>query len=111
MNHKNLIAAMALGLLLSAPAARAFDEDAAKALAKKNDCTKCHAIDRDKKGPSYKKIAEKYRGKPDGEKKAIHNMTAGEKVKLDDGTEEEHKIINTKDPEALKNIAAWILSQ
>ncbi|MGB4361883.1 MAG: c-type cytochrome [Rhodoferax sp.] len=33
------------------------DADAAKALFKNNDCTKCHAVDKTKKGPSLKKIA------------------------------------------------------
>jgi cytochrome c len=89
----------------------AFDEAAAKALAKKNDCTKCHAIDKDKKASSYKKIAAKYKGKPDAEEKAIKNITVASKVKLTDGTEEEHKVIDTKDPKALKNIAQWILAQ
>lgn len=103
-------AAAALFALSSSPAL-AVDADAAQALAKKNDCFKCHALDKEKKGPSYKKIAEKYKGKPEGQDKVIKNMTTGPKVKLDDGTEEEHKIINTKDPAALKNIADWILSQ
>lgn len=98
-------------LALAGGPARAVDADAAQALAKKNDCFKCHSLDKEKKGPSYKKIAEKYKGKPEGQDKLIKNMTTGPKVKLDDGTEEEHKIINTKDPAALKNIADWILSQ
>ena len=85
--------------------------DAAMALAKKNDCFKCHAIDKTKKGPSYKKIAAKYKGKPDGEEKAIKNFTTGPKVKLEDGTEEDHKIIDSKDAKELKNLAQWILSQ
>jgi cytochrome c len=37
-------------------------------------------------------------------------MTKGGKVKLDDGSEEEHKVVETKDPKALKNMAQWILS-
>jgi cytochrome c len=102
---------LAVTLVAVGGPAGAADADAALALAKKNDCMKCHAIDKDKKAPSYKKIAEKYRGKADGEDKAIKNMTTGPKVKLDDGTEEEHKIINTKDMSAIKNLAAWILSQ
>ena len=93
------------------PAQAAVDADAATALAKKNDCFKCHAIDKTKKGPSYKKIAAKYKGKPEGEQKCIDNMTKGGKVKLEDGTEEDHKIIDTKDPAALKNITQWILAQ
>lgn len=99
-----------LGLSGSAFAAD-VDADAAQALAKKNDCLKCHAIDKTKKGPSLKKIAAKYAGKADGEEKVIKNMTTGPKVKLEDGTEEEHKIIESKDPKALKNLAQWILAQ
>jgi len=91
--------------------AAAVDEEAAKALGKRNDCFKCHAIDKTKKGPSYKKIAEKYKGKADGEEKAIKNMVEGKKVKLEDGTEEDHKIIDTKDPAELKNLAQWILTR
>ena len=94
-----------------APVHAAVDEDAAQALAKKNDCFKCHAVDKTKKGPSLKKIAEKYKGKADGEEKAIKNITTGPKVKLEDGTEEEHKIIDTKDPKELKNLVQWILSR
>jgi cytochrome c len=93
-----------------APAHAAFDADAAQALAKKNDCFKCHAIDKTKKGPSFKKISAKYQGKPEGQEKAIKNMTEGKKVKLEDGTEEDHKIIDTKDQKELKNLADWILS-
>ena len=114
MNRKYLLICTLLGLssAMTVPSSSAaVDEEAAKALAKSNDCFKCHAIDKEKKGPSYKKIAKKFKGKPDGEEKAIKNMTTGPKVKLDDGTEEEHKIIDTKDPKQLKNLAQWILSQ
>ncbi|NJD34387.1 MAG: c-type cytochrome [Betaproteobacteria bacterium] len=93
------------------PAHAAADAAAAQALAKKNDCFKCHAIDKTKKGPSYKKIAAKYKEKKLDEKEAIKQMTEGKKVKLEDGTEEDHKIIDTKDPKALSNLAQWILSQ
>ena len=103
--------AMALMACAANVGAAEVDADAANKLAKRNDCFKCHAIDKTKKGPSYKKIAAKYKGKPDGEEKAIKNMTAGQKVKLEDGTEEDHKAIDTKDPKELKNLAQWILSR
>ena len=93
------------------PAQAAVDEDAAQALAKKNDCFKCHAVDKTKKGPSYKKIAAKYKEKKLGEKDAIKQMTTSPKVKLEDGTEEDHKNIDTKDPKELSNLAQWILSR
>lgn len=109
------LTAIALGLALSSAfvgsAHAAVDAEAAQALAKKNDCFKCHAVDKTKKGPSLKKIAAKYKGKLEGQEKAIKNMTTAPKVKLEDGTEEEHKIIDTKDPAQLKNLADWILSQ
>jgi cytochrome c len=108
-------ALLAGSLLLSSvamtPAHAAVDEDAAQALAKKEDCFKCHAVDKTKKGPSYKKIAAKYKEKKLGEKEAIKQMTSGPKVKLEDGTEEDHKIIENKDPKALSNLAQWILSR
>ena len=103
-------AAVVLALGSMSPVHAAVDADAAQALAKKNDCFKCHAVDKTKKGPSLKKISEKYKGKADGQEKAIKNMTTGPKVKLEDGTEEDHKIIDTKDTAAIKNLADWILS-
>lgn len=103
-------AAVLFAMSAVVPAHAAVDVEAAKALAKSNDCLKCHAADKDKKGPSMKKIADKYRGKPDGIENAIKNMTEGKKVKLSDGSEEDHKIIDTKNPAELKNIAEWYLS-
>lgn len=89
----------------------AADADAAQALFKKNDCTKCHSVDKSKKGPSLKKIAANYKGKAEGQDKVLKAMTTGPKVKLDDGSQEDHKVIDTKDAAALKNLADWILAQ
>jgi cytochrome c len=106
------VSLLAASLVLIAAPAQAVDAEAAKALAKKNDCFKCHAIDKTKKGPSYQKIAAKYKGKEaEGEKNAYKNMTTGPKVKLEDGSEEDHKIIDTKDQAEIKNLIQWILAQ
>jgi cytochrome c len=106
-----LVVVSMLGMASSVMAAD-VDADAATALAKKNDCMKCHAIDKTKKGPSYKKVAAKYKGKTaEGEEKILKNITTGPKVKLEDGTEEDHKIIDSKDPKAIKNLVDWILAQ
>ena len=101
----------AAAFALSSAAGAAVDADAAQALMKKSDCFKCHAVDKDKKGPSFKKTAAKYKGKADGEDKIVKMITTSPKVKLDDGTEEEHKVIQSKDPAAIKNVAEWILAQ
>lgn len=116
MKHKinlRIIAATLVAFsasMLMPSQASAFDADAAKALAKRNDCMKCHAIDKTKKGPSYKKVAAKYRGKADGQSKLITNFTTEPMVKLADGKEEKHKLIDTKDINEQKNLADWILS-
>lgn len=109
ISHATLGLAVLMALAATSAQA-AVDVEAAKALAKSNECLKCHAADKEKKGPSMQKIAAKYKGKADGQEMAIKNMTEGQLVKLSDGTEEKHKIIDTKDPKALKNIADWYLS-
>ena len=111
MKIKTVAALAALaGAVLIAPAAYAADADAAQALAKKEGCLKCHAIDKKKEASSMKEIAKKYAGKADAQAKLEKHLLSGEKVKLDDGTEEEHKIIKTKDKGELTNLVAWILS-
>jgi len=110
---KQLVTGMILafsGALLVTSANAAVDEAAAKALAKSSDCFKCHATDKDKKGPSLKKIAAKYKGKADGEEKVTKFMTSSPMVKLDDGKEDKHAAVDSKDSAALKNLAGWILS-
>jgi cytochrome c len=105
-----MIAVASAGLALSVPASAQVDEDAAKLLFKQNECGKCHNPEKNKKGPSLKKTAKEYKGKANAEQEIIKHMTSGKKVKLDDGSEEDHKIIDTKDPKALSNMAKWILS-
>ena len=110
--HRPLYMLVALaGLCLSAPALAQIDAEAAEELFKENDCHKCHHATQTKKGPSLKKIAAKYKEKKLDEKEAIKHMTAGKKVKLDDGTEEDHKIIDTKDVKIQMSVAKWMLSR
>lgn len=98
-------------LAFSGPSGAAVNADAAASLAKKSDCLKCHAIDKDKKAASFKKIAEKWKGKPDAEAKLVDTLTKAPKVKQKDGTEEEHKVVATKDMNEIRNLIGWILSQ
>jgi cytochrome c len=88
----------------------AVDPEAAEELAKKSNCFKCHLIDRKKESTSWREIAKKYRGKPDAEQRLVYHLTSGEKVKFDDGHEENHKIVKSKDPVQIKNLVDWILS-
>ena len=113
--HRTAIFGAAFAAAMAfAPSSQAADADAALALARQNNCLKCHAIDKDKDGPSYKKVASTYKGKADAEAKLINHITSGEKAKFPDGHEEEHKIIKTsppKDMAQIKNLIQWILAQ
>lgn len=107
-----------LSLALASTAAHAVDAEAAKQLARQNNCLKCHAVDtdkgKDKDGPAYSKVAEKYKGKPEAEARLVEHITSGEKAKFPDGHEEEHKIVKTlppKDMGQIKNLVQWILAQ
>ena len=108
MRHITLAAVLGATILMPVVSLAAVDEAAAKAYAKQNDCFKCHAPDKTKKGPSYKKIADKYKGKADAEEKMFKHLTTSQKVKLEDGTEEEHKALDKADAAKIKNIIEWI---
>ena len=104
------------GLLLSAlsathpEAAGAADGTRAQDLAKDSGCFKCHAVEKKKDGPALRDTAAKYRGDPEAETKLIHHVTSGEKVKFEDGHEEDHKKVKTKDPNETRNLVQWILA-
>lgn len=105
------ITALIVGAAISTYSLNGFaaaDAVAAKKLMKKEDCFKCHAEKKTKKADSYQKIAAKYKGKPDAEKKLFEHLTTSQKVKLEDGTEEDHKALDKDDPAAVKNIIQWI---
>lgn len=105
-----LLAAAAAVFAFSMPASAAVDADAANKLVKDNGCTKCHSVDKDKKGPSFKKTAAQFKGKADAEAKLVTFLTTGPKVKMDDGTQEEHKVVKG-DAAQVKNLVQWILAQ
>jgi cytochrome c len=91
----------------------AADDEAAKDLAKQNNCLQCHGIKKDKDGPSFAKTAEKYRGKATAEADLIKHITSGKEVKLADGSTEKHKIVKTMPPNdmaQMTNLVQYILS-
>jgi cytochrome c len=97
------------GAAMSAQA-QAVDVAAAELLATKSNCTKCHSVDKKKDGPPYKETVAKYKGKADAEAKLTKHITTGPKIKID-GVEEDHQIVKTKDPAAIKNLVQYILSR
>lgn len=104
-------AALFVILSLGCDLAGAFDDMAARKLAKDNNCFRCHAVEREKDGPAWSSIGAKYRQKPDGDAKLMHHLTSAPKIKLkEQGTEEEHKIAKFRSEDQLRNLVQWILS-
>lgn len=86
-----LAAAIVAGALLAAGAAQANAD-----LANKH-CSKCHEMDKKKKGPSYKAIAAKYKGREADAVKAVDPKG-------------DHPEFKAKD-EDVRAIVKWILTQ
>lgn len=61
MNLKTMLMAAAGVAALASPV-HALDAAAAKALAQKNACMGCHAVDKKLVGPAYKDVSAKYKG-------------------------------------------------
>ena len=110
--HRSIaFAALGAALALPTDAQAAVDAAAAQRLARQSNCFKCHAVDKKKEGPAYKDVAAKYKGKPEAHARLVTHITSGEKVKFDDGHEEDHAIVKTKDKDQIDNLVDWILSQ
>ncbi len=90
--------------------AQSVDIGAAEKLIEVSKCGKCHSVDKQKDGPSYKKTAAKYKGKADAEAKLFTHLTTGPTIEID-GVKEEHTQIKSKDEAAIKNAARYILSR
>ncbi len=96
--------------ILALPVAAPVDVKAAQSLAVQNRCLKCHAVDVKKDGPAWKDVAAKYLGSVGAEDKLYKHITTGRKAKFDDGHEESHPVVKTRDPDRINNLVNWILS-
>ena len=59
---------------------------------------------------NHKRVAARLRPKAEAVETIIEHITSGHMVQLQDGTDVNHRIIDTKDPQELRNLALWILS-
>src|SRR5512144_1208894 len=96
--------------LLALPVAAPVDVPAAEGLARQSHCLKCHAVDVKKVGSAWKDVAAKYLGSVGAEDKLYRHVTTGRKAKFDDGHEEPHPVVKTRDPDRINNLVNWILS-
>jgi cytochrome c len=96
--------------ILALPVAAPVDVKAAQTLAGQSRCLKCHAVDVRKEGPAWKDVAVKYLGSLGAEDRLYRHVTTGRKAKFEDGHEESHPIVKTRDPDRINNLVNWILS-
>lgn len=110
MNAKrSSVIVLTAALLAAGHALAAVDEGAAEALMKKSGCFKCHSMTAKKSGPSYKSVADKYRGKPDAEATLFKHLTTHPTVKVD-GEDEKHDSLKTTNDDDVRNVVRFILS-
>ena len=74
----HLIMGLLSGVALASASVNVLaDASAAEALAKKDGCLLCHAVDKKVVGPAYKEIAAKYKGDKSAEAKLIEKVKKG----------------------------------
>lgn len=115
MSHRSLLiigSFVFIGLASHATVASALDEEAVRALLKKSNCFKCHAIDKKKDGPPFRETAKKYKEKyqDEAEQKLYTHLTTNPKVKIDD-KEEEHDSLKTRNEADIRSVIQWILAR
>lgn len=90
--------------------AQAVDVEAAEDLARKSNCTKCHAVLKTRLGPAFHATADKYRDRADAPALLYQHLTTGPKILVDD-EEETHQIVKSTDEAAIQNLVRYILSR
>lgn len=97
-----LLSLAAVGLLATGSA------HASQALAQKNNCLSCHAVDKQIVGPSYKQVAAKYKGDASAAAKLAEKVKKG-------GSGVWGQIPMPPNPQVsdadMKAMIQWILSQ
>ena len=89
--------------------AETFDKRLAQPTLKQNKCLNCHSVTREKDGPSYQSVAEKYKDHPDSSQALFDHLTSSPTITVN-GKEEAHVSFKTDDAQEIMNVVKWILS-
>ena len=107
MNVKTVAGLLSVAALLGSPFASAADAVKAEALAKKEGCLKCHAVDKKKEAVSLKEVAKKYAGQKDAEATLINSITKGSTGKYGPVPMPPN---TTPSADEVKALAKWVLA-
>ena len=110
---RSLVVSLFLAVVLLTPvaaaAAETFDKRLAQRTLKQNKCLNCHSVTREKDGPSYQSVAEKYKAHPDSSQALFDHLTSSPTITVN-GKEEAHVSFKTDDAQEIMNVVKWILS-
>ena len=109
MRLTSLVTAACLLLGPAVAMGASFDERMAQRTLKQNKCFNCHSVTREKDGPSFQKVADKYKDHPDSRHVLFDHLTKSPTVKVK-GKEEAHTSFKTDDVRQINNVIEWILS-
>ncbi|MEJ6002243.1 c-type cytochrome [Paucibacter soli] len=101
MTHKIAAVLVSLAALLASQSAHAN-----LALAQKNACMACHAVDKKLVGPAYAEVAKKYAGQADAADKLSANIKAGGSGKWGPVPMPAQAALSDADA---KTLASWVL--
>lgn len=101
MTSKPYALTLSLVALLASPLAHAN-----LALAQKNSCMACHAVDKKLVGPAYAEVAKKYAGQADAVDKLSANIKAGGSGKWGPVPMPAQAALSDADA---KTLASWVL--
>jgi cytochrome c len=107
MSMKSILLCLAASGALWSAGAHAQDAAAAKALATKNACLACHAVDKKMVGPAFKDVAAKHKGQAGALEAVAARIKSGGSGTY--GPVPMPPQPNLKDDE-LKLLAGWILA-
>ncbi|MGL1834340.1 c-type cytochrome [Rhodocyclaceae bacterium SMB388] len=110
---KKLTTLLISGALLFAfngTATATVDEADAEKLLKSSKCSRCHEVDKVKKGKPFAQTAADYKGNPDAVAEVIAHISKPSKVEVD-GEKVDHGTVKTRDADRIRNLAEWILSR
>jgi cytochrome c551/c552 len=107
------IASLVIALLLIAsPLAaqtQSYDKKKAQRTLKQSKCFNCHSVTREKDGPSFQSVSEKYKDHPDARHVLFDHLTKSPTISVK-GKEEAHTSFKTSDTAEINNVVEWILS-
>ncbi|MDX1594595.1 MAG: hypothetical protein R3298_10110 [Gammaproteobacteria bacterium] len=86
-----------------------FNKFKVKRIVSKNKCFKCHAITREKVGPAYINVSQKFNDDPDGRQKIYTHLTTSPEIEVE-GRKETHVNLEADGDEEINEVINWLLS-